>query len=241
MPGVTNKLDVLADEEAGAHHTVKEPIAKLANESPEDHIDQDNSDFACGGFGFHPAFLKPLGNRHIFVVFFCLKNIFQAMVFTYLVGVQTSLERHFHFNSQQTGLLPSIGEIGPLLTAVGMSYLAGHGNRPRWMGLGMYIVCVGMIIGVMAYLVFDYPEIRDNTEASKRLCSAAGSVQQLLTSSSSSLGSLGPEYSIAAGGNSSGNISDISIKKELGECTIDVGSSNAAYFLWSLVYILMGR
>ncbi|XP_037074038.1 solute carrier organic anion transporter family member 74D-like [Pollicipes pollicipes] len=143
------------------------------------------------------------------------------MVFTYLVGVQTSLERHFHFSSKQTGLLPSLGELGPLLSAVLLSYLASHGNRPRWMGIGMFMVTIGMLVGFASYLVFPYPEIRDNTVASRRLCRQPALA--LLPP-----GQPGQLYGTAANATAGG-----------AECTIDVSSSNAAYFLWALVYVLV--
>lgn len=158
------------------------------------------------------------------------------MIFTYLIGVQTSIERHFHFSSQQIGLLPSIGEVGPLLTIVGMSYLSGHGNRPRWMGIGMYIACFGMLAGVVSYLAFDHPEILDNTGASKRLCSATEGALDLPASSTSSA-TPGPEFVNFSGS----SISNFSSAIDTGECTIDAESSNTAYLLWALVWILIGR
>ena len=230
MEGVTNSLDVTKDEaglvageekfaaeRAAAVTTRKDPSSERGDDD-----DEDVTSSGCGGLGIYPPPLQRLGTRHVFILFFCLKNVFQAMVFTYLIGVQTSIERHFHFSSKQTGFLPSIGELGPLLSSVFLSYLASHGNRPRWMGIGMAIVTGGLVMGFVSYLIIPAPEIRDNTEQSRRLCVAP----EL---------SLLPEGVEGLGYSTAGNGTE--------DCTstIDSSGSNIAYLLWSLMYIFCGE
>ncbi|KAF0294270.1 Solute carrier organic anion transporter family member 1A6 [Amphibalanus amphitrite] len=226
MEGATNPLDVTLDEGGQTAEEAKSTtngrntnggaVSSGALPSKELADDDDDPPTGCGGLGFYPAPLQRLASRHVFILFFCLKNVFQAMVFTYLIGVQTSIERHFHFSSQQTGFLPSIGELGPLLSSVFLSYLASHGNRPRWMGIGMGIVTCGLLLGFVSYLVVPAPEIRDNTAESRRLC-----VETELRLLSSADGT-GPEYGL----------------NDTRSCTIDSSGSNIGYLLWSLMYIM---
>ena len=46
----------------------------------------------------------------------------------YLVGSETSFERHFQFDGKSIGLLLTLGEIGPILTAVVISHLGSRGQ-----------------------------------------------------------------------------------------------------------------
>ena len=130
--------------------------------------------------GRYPDCLQRFATPKMFLVAFCIKNILQGMVFSYIIGVETSIERHFKFDASTVGLLlslypihPSIdvlfgcgpgllltlGEIGPILTAVWISYVGSYGNRPRWMGFGMLIIALSAVSAFSTYWIFPSPPL----------------------------------------------------------------------------------
>lgn len=63
----------------------------------------------CGCCSFYPKYVQRFANPRVFLVFFCIKNILQGMIFTYIVGIETSLEKHFQFDGRTIGLLLTLG------------------------------------------------------------------------------------------------------------------------------------
>ena len=58
-----------------------------------------------GMCGCYPDWIQRLATPKMFLVAFCIKNVIQGMVFSYLIGIQTSVERHFKFDASSMGLL----------------------------------------------------------------------------------------------------------------------------------------
>lgn len=67
------------------------------------------NDNKCGLFNFYPKWLQKMATPRSFLVCFCIKNILQGMIFTYIVGIETSLERHFQLDGKSIGLLLTLG------------------------------------------------------------------------------------------------------------------------------------
>ena len=57
-----------------------------------------------------------------------------------------SLEKQFHFNSKQTGLMSSISDITNMILTIIVSFYGSFGNKPRWIGLSMTLVGVSQIL-----------------------------------------------------------------------------------------------
>ncbi len=96
-----------------------------------------------------------------FLACYCVKNILQGMVVTYLVGSETSLERHFHLNGRSIGLLLTLGEIGPILTAVVLAHVGSKGNRPRWMAIGLLLISLSLVLSFAMSFLFPVEQTSD--------------------------------------------------------------------------------
>ena len=57
-----------------------------------------------------------------------------------------SLEKQFHFNSKQTGLMSTISDISNMILTIIVSFYGSFGNKPRWIGLSMTIVGLSLIL-----------------------------------------------------------------------------------------------
>ncbi|KAL7636290.1 UNVERIFIED_CONTAM: hypothetical protein RMT77_013049 [Armadillidium vulgare] len=141
----------------------------------KDDVNQvtDNNQRLCGGCGRYPSFLKRFANPRYFLLTFCLQNVIQGASTSYFVGVETSLEKHFHFSSKDFGLLIVLAEIGPITTSLILSYLGGKGNRPRWLCAGMTITAIGLLITFTTLFIYPPPTITESGKLSnsKKYCS----------------------------------------------------------------------
>ena len=64
----------------------------------------DENETRFGLCGRYPDWLQRFATPRTFLVAFCIKNILQGMVFSYIIGVETSVERHFKFDASTIGL-----------------------------------------------------------------------------------------------------------------------------------------
>lgn len=65
--------------------------------------ENDRNETRFGMCGKYPKWLQFLASPRVFLLAFCIQNILQGMVFSYLLGTETSVERHFKFDSQTIG------------------------------------------------------------------------------------------------------------------------------------------
>jgi hypothetical protein len=193
---------------------------------------QDANSRRFGLCGRYPRWMQRFATPKSFLICFCLKNIFQGMIFTYLVGSETSIERHFQFDGQSIGLLLTLGEIGPILTAVVISHWGSRGNRPRWMAIGLLLIALALLLCYPMNLVFPARRLADynvagflngkEITASKAVCQQAPSSGQHPAD-----GSLG------------GHLNASLLHQH--DCTIDVVRRRWAFAAWVVIYSIMGE
>lgn len=249
MEGHVNRVDVLADEDMLKNQNEK--TTELSKQAVPVHSKEgynseivagskgielaqcgqinekdgcvvtDSNANKCGGLCFYPDFLQSFTNHKVFLIFFCVKNILHSMVFTYLIGIQTSVERQFHFSSWQFGLLPCIGQLGPLLTAVFLGYFLssspGDANRPRWMAAGHVTIAIGVCFGLLSYFVSSQPDANIDVDRTHHLCVIGSSVNNSVISPATNTTETG------------------------GQCIIDSSSDRKAYIFWVIQYLLISK
>ncbi len=57
-----------------------------------------------------------------------------------------SLEKQFHLNSKQTGLMSSISNVSNMILTIIVSFYGSFGNKSRWIGLSMTFVAFSLIL-----------------------------------------------------------------------------------------------
>ena len=71
------------------------------------------------------------------------------------IAAITTLERRFHFNSQQTGLIASINEVSSLIVTLIVSFFGSYGNKPRWIGLSIGLVGLSLIMFALPHFLVE--------------------------------------------------------------------------------------
>ncbi|XP_045511689.1 solute carrier organic anion transporter family member 74D isoform X1 [Colias croceus] len=93
-------------------------------------------------------------STRVFMLVFLGGWVLQGMFLTYFVSVTTTVEKLYKVESKTTGILLSATEIGQICTALFLTYLAGRGHRPRWIGCMMLVLAVGVIGCVVPHMLY---------------------------------------------------------------------------------------
>ena len=193
---------------------------------------QDANSRRFGLCGRYPQWMQRFATPKSFLICFCLKNIFQGMLFTYLVGSETSIERHFQFDGQSIGLLLTLGEIGPILTAVVISHWGSRGNRPRWMAIGLLLIASALLLCYPMNMVFPARRLADYNVAGflngKEITASKAVCQQAPNSAHD-----------PADGTLEGHLNASLLHQH--DCTIDVVRRRWAFAAWVVIYSIMGE
>lgn len=63
------------------------------------------ADTLCGIGSWKPAWLQPFGTAKFFVINFCIMAVLQGALFTYMVGIMSTLEKRFAFETKISGFI----------------------------------------------------------------------------------------------------------------------------------------
>ncbi|KAG1714636.1 Solute carrier organic anion transporter family member 5A1 [Nymphon striatum] len=130
----------------------------------------------CGMFGFRPKWLQKLAHPVTFLITFCCLSLVQGAYWTYFIGVITTIEKRYAFESKTTGLILIADNLSPILTSFVIGFFGGRGNRPLWLGVGMLISGISALLSAMPYWIYGPPSfpvggLNGNTEEAFQLCS----------------------------------------------------------------------
>ncbi|GAV05794.1 hypothetical protein RvY_15869 [Ramazzottius varieornatus] len=110
-----------------------------------------------------PAFLQRFATAKCLLVFLSLAAFTQAMIINGLINVViTTIEKRFSLASQDTGLIASSYDIACLIVLLPVSYFGGHGQRSKWLGIGMAIVGFGSLLFSVPHFLVDNYQVAGN-------------------------------------------------------------------------------
>ncbi|XP_042908479.1 solute carrier organic anion transporter family member 74D isoform X2 [Parasteatoda tepidariorum] len=110
--------------------------------------------FLCGIGTFKPKFLQRFANAKCFLVFFCLIGILQGAYFTYFIGILTTLEKRYSFDSSVTGIILIADNISPALFGIFLGYYGKFAHRPKLVTFGMMITVLSCFLSALPYFLF---------------------------------------------------------------------------------------
>lgn len=75
-------------------------------------------------------------NQTTYVILYGLVGCVFSMTYAYFNGTLTTLEKRFKIPSKNTGIIAIGNNITQMTVSAVLSYYAGKGHRPRWIGFG---------------------------------------------------------------------------------------------------------
>ncbi|XP_076326319.1 solute carrier organic anion transporter family member 74D-like [Tachypleus tridentatus] len=121
---------------------------------PTEETDQDAEDILCGVGTCTPGWLQRFANPKVYLLNFCILGVAQGAYFTYFIGVVSTLEKRFAFESKISGIIMIADNLSPILTSIIIGYYGSSGHRPRWVAGGMIIVVISCLVSAQPYFVF---------------------------------------------------------------------------------------
>lgn len=123
---------------------------KSRNDTGED--DEDNQ--PCGWGSLRPLICQKFRNPKWVLFCLCWAGATQGMIVNGFINVVISnLEKRYELSSTETGLIASFYDIATVLCLIPVSYFGGLGCKPRYIGIGVFIMGVGSFIFALPQFV----------------------------------------------------------------------------------------
>ena len=90
----------------------------------------------CGFSYFRPSWLQYFNNYKFYLIVHCLLAISQAMMFTYMSGILSTMEKVFGIRSEYSAYVMSGNELSQFLLIAFLPCINRVSKRPLWVGLG---------------------------------------------------------------------------------------------------------
>ncbi|CAG2067322.1 unnamed protein product [Timema podura] len=147
---------------------------------------------SCGlGSCFRPAWLQRFATPRHFVMVLGALGILQATVTMYFASTITTMEKRFKLSNQMTGIILSGVDISQAFLSLILSYYAGRGNAPLWMGYGLSLTSLACLLLALPHFIYGpgqdalaltkeyldlefYNKTTETIEHANSLCSAVG-------------------------------------------------------------------
>lgn len=119
--------------------------------------DSYDKDVSCGLCSIRcPSFLESkFANKKTFLIIFCITSILQGMYQTYFVSILTTIEKLYQIQSKTIGIVLSATEISQIIGSLFLTYFAGQGNRPKWIGIGILVFAISSLLTSTPHFIFD--------------------------------------------------------------------------------------
>lgn len=139
--------------------SASEERAKVPNpsvdEEPEgDNDDDDIADTQCSLFGWRPAWLQRFATAKFFAINFSIVGILQGAMFTYTVGVISTLEKRYAFESSISGFILIADNFSSMIASPIIGYLGSKYNRSAIIAVGEFIVALAGLANYIPYYIY---------------------------------------------------------------------------------------
>lgn len=121
-------------EKSDQDRTMTEDINKLLRDMPL------TDDVTCGFWIFKGKFLQRFANQTSYVILYGLAGCMFSMTYAYFNGTITTIEKRFKIPSKNTGIISVGNDISQMMVSAVLSYYAGRGHKPRWIGFGLLTI-----------------------------------------------------------------------------------------------------
>ncbi|KAK7106612.1 solute carrier organic anion transporter family member 2A1-like isoform X1 [Littorina saxatilis] len=125
--------------------------------NPDDDNEEDNAPAECGVGSFKPAALRMCASISVFTGVYSFSGLLTSTLSSYVNSQVTTLERHFGFNSAQTGLIMAANDVGFLVMVLFVSYIAAKVHIPRSLALVTILFGISGIMCAMPHFMFGAP------------------------------------------------------------------------------------
>ncbi|XP_027205344.2 solute carrier organic anion transporter family member 74D-like [Dermatophagoides pteronyssinus] len=113
-----------------------------------------SKEITCGIGGFQPQCLQSYASANIFVINFSILAILQGAVFTYMIGIISTLEKRYAFETKVSGFLLIADNLSEMILSPIIGYLGSKYNRSRLIAFGEMVVVISCFLSAMPYFIY---------------------------------------------------------------------------------------
>ncbi|GFS32140.1 solute carrier organic anion transporter family member 4C1 [Nephila pilipes] len=114
----------------------------------------DYRETRCGLGNCQPMCLQRFAQPKFFLLFFCLIGILQGAYFTYFIGILSTLEKRYSFDSWITGVILIADNLSPVIFGLFIGYYGKYVHRPKLVTFGMMITVFSCFLSCLPYMLF---------------------------------------------------------------------------------------
>ncbi|XP_053963172.1 solute carrier organic anion transporter family member 3A1-like isoform X1 [Anastrepha ludens] len=111
-------------------------------------------DMTCGFWIFKGRFFQRFANQTAYVLLYGMVGCVFSMTYAYFNGTITTIEKRFKIPSKNTGIISVGNDISQMMVSAVLSYYAGKGHRPRWIGFGLLTIVIFCLMTVLPHLLY---------------------------------------------------------------------------------------
>lgn len=126
---------------------------KFTSVTEKDSTESDD-ETKCGISECKPSWLQRFANPKVYLVNFCILGVLQGAYFTYFVGIVTTLEKRYAFESKVSGIIMIADNLSPIIISLLIGYFGGQAHRPRWIASGMLMVILSCFLSAAPYFIY---------------------------------------------------------------------------------------
>ncbi|XP_059225479.1 solute carrier organic anion transporter family member 74D [Stomoxys calcitrans] len=146
--GTAPKNGLKKNEKSDLDRTTTEEINKLLRDMPL------TEDMTCGFWIFKGKFFQRFANQTAYVVLYGLVGCIFSMTYAYFNGTITTIEKRFKIPSKNTGIISVGNDISQMMVSAVLSYYAGKGHRPRWIGFGLLTIVAFCLLTAAPHFLY---------------------------------------------------------------------------------------
>lgn len=98
--------------------------------------------------------LNRFANKKVLVGVYGVLSFVFASAGSYFNGTITTIEKRFKIPSKNVGIISVGNDVSSLFLSVFIAYYGGKSHRPRWIGIGMFLIVLHCFINAMPHFIF---------------------------------------------------------------------------------------
>ena len=111
-------------------------------------------DTSCGLAGYRPHWMQKFATAQFFVINFSIVGILQGAMFTYMVGILSTIEKRFAFDTKVSGFILIADNLSQMVVSPVIGYLGSKYNRSRLIAIGEMVVAISCLMNAIPFLMY---------------------------------------------------------------------------------------
>ncbi|KAJ6223460.1 hypothetical protein RDWZM_002005 [Blomia tropicalis] len=125
-----------------------------AKSEPIEINDDDHEETSCGIGSWRPKWLQFFASANFFVINFSIIGILQGAMFTYMIGIMSTIEKRFAFETKVSGFILIADNLSQMVVSPLVGYLGTKYNRSHLIAIGELVVALSCLVNAVPFYMY---------------------------------------------------------------------------------------